>query len=492
MKTIQKALPSIASLFFILLFIYAASSKIRDFENFQVQLAQSPLLSTYAGVISYGVIALEIGITVLLFMPKRRSIGLYVTFGLMVAFTVYIYLILNHGDFVPCSCGGILEKMGWEEHLIFNIGCAVLALTAGYISDEKRSDKGQAKLSAGVFVISSASVLILFLSSEYIIKKENNFTRRFPYQPITQDRSYDLQVNSYYFAGSDDRHIYLSNPTAPFQLFNLDHSFKNFETVTIQADPNLQFRSPKVKVSNDQLFFFDGTVPIIYAGTQKDFSGKVQTISVRNVYYDQLAVIDSTHFYFTAVSSSTQDKILGSLQIIGTPSVQLRADILKKKNDGIFDTDGLLLTDKKNKGVFYVHYYSNQIFKLDLGKTTQTSMRTIDPIATPDIRVIKLKDGRRKMTPPPPTVNRSIEVYGGVLFCESPRMGKFEEKSLWKDHFIIDVYKTYSAEYWGSFYIPKGREKTLRMLATDQYLFVLSGTKMIRYRWNKSVRDSFK
>lgn len=127
MKTIYKFIPIFASFFFILLFIYAAASKMLDFENFQVQLAQSPLLSAYAGFISYGVIGIEIGIAALLMFQQGRKIGLYASFAIMVAFTVYIYLILNYSDFVPCSCGGILEKMGWTEHLIFNIGCTVLA-----------------------------------------------------------------------------------------------------------------------------------------------------------------------------------------------------------------------------------------------------------------------------------------------------------------------------------------------------------------------------
>ncbi len=106
---------------FIVLFIYAAVSKLMDFETFQIQLAQSPLLSAYAGFISYAVITVEIVIALLLCYKRWRLIGLYASFGLMIAFTVYIYLILNYSDFIPCSCGGILEKMGWKEHLIFKV-----------------------------------------------------------------------------------------------------------------------------------------------------------------------------------------------------------------------------------------------------------------------------------------------------------------------------------------------------------------------------------
>lgn len=36
-------------LLLVLLFVYAAISKLLDFENFRIQLGQSPLLSAFAG-----------------------------------------------------------------------------------------------------------------------------------------------------------------------------------------------------------------------------------------------------------------------------------------------------------------------------------------------------------------------------------------------------------------------------------------------------------
>lgn len=106
--------------FFIILFVYAAVSKLTDFENFQVQVAQSPLLSAFATPIAYGVVLGELIIALMLCFTKSRLLGLYLFLGFMTAFTVYIFLILNYSPFVPCSCGGVLEKMGWREHLWFN------------------------------------------------------------------------------------------------------------------------------------------------------------------------------------------------------------------------------------------------------------------------------------------------------------------------------------------------------------------------------------
>ena len=51
---------------YIILFTYAAISKLIDFENFQTQLSQSPLLSAYAASISFLVIFAELGLVVAL------------------------------------------------------------------------------------------------------------------------------------------------------------------------------------------------------------------------------------------------------------------------------------------------------------------------------------------------------------------------------------------------------------------------------------------
>jgi len=106
--------------FFIILFVYAAVSKLTDFENFQVQVAQSPLLSAFASFIAYATVIGELIIALMLCFKKSRLSGLYLFLGFMTAFTVYIFLILNYSPFVPCSCGGVLEDLGWWEHLWFN------------------------------------------------------------------------------------------------------------------------------------------------------------------------------------------------------------------------------------------------------------------------------------------------------------------------------------------------------------------------------------
>lgn len=117
MKYLKKIIPFAVSIFFVILFCYAAISKVLDFENFQVQISESPLLKGSLQFLPYTIIIVEVLIAGLLCYRKTRNIGLLGSFVLMLLFTGYIVLILSTSNNLPCSCGGILEKMSWHQHL---------------------------------------------------------------------------------------------------------------------------------------------------------------------------------------------------------------------------------------------------------------------------------------------------------------------------------------------------------------------------------------
>lgn len=124
---------------FILLFTYAAVVKLIDVQKFTVQIGQSPLLTDFAGVVAWAVPITELLIAGMLAITRFRLIGMYAAFSIMVMFTAYIVTILTIDENIPCSCGGVLESMGWTEHLIFNIGFVLLGV-AGillYSSEDK-------------------------------------------------------------------------------------------------------------------------------------------------------------------------------------------------------------------------------------------------------------------------------------------------------------------------------------------------------------------
>jgi hypothetical protein len=128
-------LPSAIAFLFIMLFTYASLAKLIDAHTFYSQLVQSPMLSNYAGLIVWAVPLVELSICILLSIEKARLSGLYLSFGLMIVFTTYIFLGVNYYENPPCSCGGIIEKMTWNEHLIFNLVFVALAIVGVLFHD---------------------------------------------------------------------------------------------------------------------------------------------------------------------------------------------------------------------------------------------------------------------------------------------------------------------------------------------------------------------
>ncbi|QEC74674.1 MauE/DoxX family redox-associated membrane protein [Mucilaginibacter ginsenosidivorax] len=118
-------------LLLILLFTYAAASKLLDIGRFRLQLYLQPFPHWFADLLLYLLPALELALALLLCIPRWRLIALISSACLLAVFTVYISLALLHfWDEVPCSCGGILNRMSWNVHLAFNWAFILAAITA--------------------------------------------------------------------------------------------------------------------------------------------------------------------------------------------------------------------------------------------------------------------------------------------------------------------------------------------------------------------------
>jgi hypothetical protein len=61
----RTVLISIIAKLFILLFVYAASSKLLEYDKFKAQLGQSPMLSSFAPLLVWSIPALEIAIAIM-------------------------------------------------------------------------------------------------------------------------------------------------------------------------------------------------------------------------------------------------------------------------------------------------------------------------------------------------------------------------------------------------------------------------------------------
>src|ERR1700722_15278031 len=136
----QVVLECIAALL-ILLFLYASVSKFLDFKRFIDEMNNQPLPNSWTPFLVWGIPFLEVAISAALIFEYTRLLAFYASLILMTLFTIYAPLILTHFfPYVPCSCGGVIRKLTWPQHLALNLIYVALSVL-GLVLQRRQSFK---------------------------------------------------------------------------------------------------------------------------------------------------------------------------------------------------------------------------------------------------------------------------------------------------------------------------------------------------------------
>ena len=118
----RKIIIEIISSLLILLFLYASVSKWLAFKTFIGEMNNQPFPNWMTPFLVWSIPFIEVLIAVGLIFEKTRVQSFYASLFLMLAFTIYTVAILLHAfKYVPCSCGGVIRKLTWPQHLFFNL-----------------------------------------------------------------------------------------------------------------------------------------------------------------------------------------------------------------------------------------------------------------------------------------------------------------------------------------------------------------------------------
>jgi len=135
----RKVIIEIISALFILLFLYTSINKTFHIHTTAIVIGLTSSLDNVSYVVAWSIVVSEYLVSILLLIPKTRRYGLLGSLILMLGFTVYIGLMLMTKSSLPCSCGGVISKLSWKQHLIFNIFFTFLAFVGVWL--EMKSKK---------------------------------------------------------------------------------------------------------------------------------------------------------------------------------------------------------------------------------------------------------------------------------------------------------------------------------------------------------------
>ncbi len=135
----RKIYLDITGFLLILLWVYAAVSKLAEFDQFRLSMHNQPLPTLLQNSLIYVLPSAELFVSMLLINNRTAGIGLWCSAILLASFSGYIALgLLHYFSRVPCSCGGIFTHITWQAHLVFNLAFLLLTLSALYIDLRER------------------------------------------------------------------------------------------------------------------------------------------------------------------------------------------------------------------------------------------------------------------------------------------------------------------------------------------------------------------
>lgn len=124
------------------LFMYTGASKFIDIPDFTRDINNQPFPNSYTPYIVWGLPALELLIAASLMFDITRMAGLYASLVLLLTFTIYAVLVLFHFfERVPCSWGGVIKQVNWQQHLVFNLFFVILSVATIFLTNKKNRPK---------------------------------------------------------------------------------------------------------------------------------------------------------------------------------------------------------------------------------------------------------------------------------------------------------------------------------------------------------------
>lgn len=126
----------------IMLFLYASLSKFLDFHTFIGEMNNQPLPNSWTPFLVWIIPCSEILICIALLFERTRLLGFYASLILMSLFTIYsIIILLNFFGRIPCSCGGVIKRLTWKQHVVFNLFYVALSIIGIVLQRRKSSFK---------------------------------------------------------------------------------------------------------------------------------------------------------------------------------------------------------------------------------------------------------------------------------------------------------------------------------------------------------------
>ncbi len=127
MAYIKSFLGNLNYIFLIFFFSYTSSNKLINLDSFETNLIKTTIFNVKFAR-EFAIIIISLEISIVLFLIYNRKKGLIIFAITIIVFTIYITILRFMGLYEVCGCGGVLNGLKFQYHLVINIYLIISSL----------------------------------------------------------------------------------------------------------------------------------------------------------------------------------------------------------------------------------------------------------------------------------------------------------------------------------------------------------------------------
>ncbi|MBT1688295.1 hypothetical protein [Dawidia soli] len=297
----------------------------------------------------------------------------------------------------------------------------------------------------------------------------------------TPDALIDLEVNSFYIAGTDHGHVYLGNTTAPFHVAVVSSDLKDSSHVMLKVhmESILEPRQFKLQVKPPYFYLMHGLEPAILRGLVKNWEA-YPFMTGNDYYFVESTPIGKEAFALRSYDGNSNEYILARK---AANQLEFKPSLLTKQIDGIFCVDGTLHYSQNAKRMVYVYFYRNQFIVADSNMDLQYRGHTIDTFSRARLEIAQIKkSGKKMLAKPPLQVNGLSCVADDKLYIQSTVLADNDSPETFMNGATIDAYSIKNGAYLGSLHVPNYKNQRLNNFqVSNGILFAIFDQYLLTY-----------
>lgn len=328
----------------------------------------------------------------------------------------------------------------------------------------------------------------LFVFTDMPNKNNNGFSRNLLGSKLSVWKETDFVEPLNKIWSISGNYIYMSGET-PKTILMLKKDLSSKDTIGIKMTaPEDKLVPYSINVDTPYLYLHMNNLKSVIHGKYPD--QKLNMTELKTQVFTKSVQVSAASILIRTFDRFGKKQVFQKINTISGEVVK-KADIVSGQGDDLgMASDGALHYEKSTGIISYVEYFRNRFYLIDTNLNVKVFGKTIDTVASIDVRkkMVDEGGGKGKIIPGKARVkvNKDSFMDSQYLYVVSALRADNENRSDFNAYSVIDRYRLADGKYSSSFYVDKIKEKPFKSaMVSGDTLFTLYSGKMVLYRLPK-------